>query len=87
MFIRSHFEGVTLAEPEGTYMLFPDCTGWCTEHGKTLQELEDLCWNCGTALQDGKMFNGSCHLRINLALPLSRVQEAMDRLDRYVFNR
>ena len=86
-FIRSHFEGVTLAEPEGTYMLFPDCTGWCTEHGKTLQELEDLCWNCGTALQDGKMFNGSCHLRINLALPLSRVQEAMDRLDRYVFNR
>ena len=86
-FIRSHFEGVTLAEPEGTYMLFPDCTGWCTEHGKTLRELEDLCWNCGTALQDGKMFNGSCHLRINLALPLSRVQEAMDRLDRYVFNR
>jgi cystathionine beta-lyase len=85
-YIRGHFEGVTLAEPEGTYMLFPDCTGWCAAHGKTLRELEELCWRRGAALQDGKMFNGSCHLRINLALPLSRVQEAMGRLDRYVFN-
>ena len=85
-YIRGHFEGVTLAEPEGTYMLFPDCTGWCEARGKTLRELEELCWRRGVALQDGKMFNGSCHLRINLALPLSRVQEAMGRLDRYVFN-
>lgn len=85
-YIRKHFEGVTLAEPQGTYMLFPDCTGWCAAHGKTLQELEKACWDCGVALQDGKMFNGACHLRINLALPLSRVQEALERLDRYVFN-
>lgn len=26
-----------------------------------------------------------CHIRVNLALPLSRVREACDRLDRYVF--
>lgn len=67
-------------------MLFPDCTGWCGAHKKTLQELEHLCWQTGVALQDGKMFNGQCHLRINLALPLTRVREAMERLDRYVFN-
>ena len=85
-YIRTRFKGVTLAEPEGTYMLFPDCTGWCEANGKTLQELEHLCWNAGIALQDGKMFNGSCHLRINLALPFSRVQEAMRRLDQYVFS-
>jgi cystathionine beta-lyase len=85
-YIRTHFKGVTLAEPEGTYMLFADCTQWCRDHGKTLQELEHLCWQAGVALQDGKMFHGPCHLRINLALPLSRIQEAMDRLDRYVFN-
>lgn len=85
-YIRTHFEGVTLADPEGTYMLFPDCTDWCAAHGKSLQELEHMCWQVGVALQDGKMFNGPCHLRINLALPLSRVQEAMRRLDRYVFN-
>ena len=31
------------------------------------------------------MFHGPCHLRMNLALPLSRVQEAFDRLSKYVF--
>ena len=31
-------------------------------------------------------FHGPCHIRVNLALPLSRVQEAFERLDRYVFN-
>ena len=36
--------------------------------------------------EDGQAFHGPCHLRMNLALPLSRVQEAFDRLDRYVFN-
>lgn len=85
-YIRARFEGVSLADPEGTYMLFPDCTDWCAAHGKTLRELEHLCWRAGVALQDGKMFRGSCHLRINLALPLSRVQEAMRRLDESVFN-
>ena len=36
--------------------------------------------------QDGRPFHGPCHIRVNLALPLSRVREACDRLDRYVFN-
>ncbi|MDO5134292.1 MAG: aminotransferase class I/II-fold pyridoxal phosphate-dependent enzyme [Eubacteriales bacterium] len=85
-YIREHFDGVSLADPEGTYMLFADCTGWCEKHGKSLRELEQLCWRAGVALQDGKMFHGPCHLRINLALPRARVQEAMERLDRYVFN-
>ncbi|MBE6007421.1 MAG: aminotransferase class I/II-fold pyridoxal phosphate-dependent enzyme [Sarcina sp.] len=85
-FIRDRFEGVSLEEPEGTYMLFPDCSEWCRDHGRSLEELEHMCWRVGVALQDGRMFNGPWNLRINLALPLSRVQEAMDRLDRYVFN-
>ena len=32
------------------------------------------------------MFFGPSHLRMNLALPLSRVKEAMERLDKYVFH-
>ena len=68
-------------------MLFPDCTDWCNAHGKTLDEVERASWDVGVALQDGRMFHGPCHLRINLALPLSRVQEAFRRLDKYVFNR
>ena len=44
------------------------------------------CWDVGVAVQDGRQFHGSCHIRMNLALPLTRVQEAFDRMDRYVFN-
>lgn len=84
-FIRENFEGVSVSKAEGTYMLFLDCTQWCTAHNKTLEELEHACWDVGVAVQDGRMFHGSCHLRMNLALPYSRVQEAFRRLKQYVF--
>ena len=83
--IRSHYPGVTCAVPQGTYMLFLDCTGWCEAHGKTIDELLAAGWKVGVAWQDGRMFNGPCHIRMNLASPLSRIQEAFRRLDEYVF--
>ena len=85
-YIAAHFEGVEVCRPQGTYMLFLDCTKWCESHGKTIDDVENACWDVGVALQDGRPFHGKCHLRVNLALPLSRVQEAFDRLDKYVFN-
>ena len=85
-YIKEHFEGVEVTKPEGTYMLFVDCTKWCEAHGKTIVDVETACWDVGVALQDGRMFHGPCHLRINLALPLSRVKEAFERMDKYVFN-
>ena len=85
-YIAEHFEGVEVSRPQGTYMLFLDCTKWCASHGKTIDDVEHACWNVGVALQDGRQFHGKCHLRVNLALPLSRVQEAFARLDKYVFN-
>ena len=39
-YIAQHFEGVKVAKPEGTYMLFVDCTDWCAAHGKTIREVE-----------------------------------------------
>ena len=84
-YIAEHFEGVEVSRPEGTYMLFVDCTKWCEAHGKTIDDVERAAWDVGVAIQDGRMFHGSCHVRINLALPLSRVKEAFDRLDKYVF--
>ena len=84
-FIRTNFDGVTVQKPEGTYMLFADCGEWLKAHGKTLRELEEMCWRVGVALQDGAMFGGPTSVRINLALPLSRVMEAMERLKKYVF--
>ena len=84
-FIREHFQGVELFKPEGTYMLYLDCTEWCEAHGKTIDELLQAGWDVGVAWQDGRPFHGPCHIRMNLALPLSRVQEAMARLEKYVF--
>ena len=84
-YIRDHFEGVEVFRPEGTYMLFLDCTKWCEKHGTTIDEVEKAAWDVGVAWQDGRMFHGPCHVRMNLALPLSRVKEAFERLDRYVF--
>ena len=85
-YIRKRFDGVEVSRPQGTYMLFADCSGWCAAHGKTLRELEEALWDVGAAVQDGAMFHGPCHVRINLALPRSRVEEAFRRMDEYVFN-
>ena len=84
-YITSHFQGVELSRPQGTYMLFLDCTGWCREHGRTIDQLLQAGWDVGVAWQDGRLFRGPCHIRMNLALPLSRVEEAMERLSKYVF--
>ncbi len=85
-YIAQHFEGVRVSRPQGTYMLFLDCTDWCAAHGRTIQELLRAGWDVGVAWQDGTKFHGPCHIRMNLALPLSRVQEAFDRLNKYVFS-
>lgn len=85
-YIAEHFDGVSLARPEGTYMLFLDCSGWCAKHGKTLDDL--LCAGVGVGVvwQDGRPFHGECAIRMNLAVPTAVVKEAFDRLDKYVFN-
>ena len=85
-YIEKHFEGVKVSKPQGTYMLFIDCAEWLEKHGKTMDELMKAGWDVGVVWQDGRAFHGQTHIRLNLALPLSRVQEAFHRLDKYVFN-
>ena len=85
-YIAAHFPGVKVAKPQGTYMLFLDCTDWCAAHGKTIDEVEQAGWDVGVAWQDGRMFHGPCAIRVNLALPKTLVVEAFERLDKYVFN-
>ena len=84
-YIADHYPGVKVARPQGTYMLFLDCTEWCEKNGVGMDELERAAWDVGVAVQDGRAFHGSHHLRMNLALPFSRVQEAFRRLEQYVF--
>ena len=85
-YIKENFEGVELMRPEGTYMLFIDCEKWCMQHDKTIEEVEKAGYRVGVAWQDGRMFHGPYSIRMNLALPFTRVQEAFKRLDQYVFN-
>ena len=85
-YINAHFDGVTVSKPQGTYMLFLDCGEWCEKHGMDVGELLKKGWDYGVCWQDGRAFHGHSHIRMNLALPLSRVQEAFERLDKYVFN-
>ena len=85
-YIAERFDGVALSRPEGTYMLFLDCTAWCATRGASLDDLLRAGWRVGVGWQDGRPFHGPCHIRMNLALPLSRVREAFERLDRHVFN-
>ena len=85
-YIRKHFGGVEVSAPEGTYLIFIDCEKWCADHGKTLDELVEAGWGVGVAWAHGKNYKGFSSIRMNLALPFVRVQEAFERLDRYVFN-
>ena len=84
-FIRTHLDGITVSRPQGTYMLFLDCSGWCEKHGCDVGVLLKKGWDYGVGWQDGRPFHGEHHIRVNLALPLKRVQEAFERLEKYVF--
>ena len=85
-YIDARFGGVKVCRPQGTYMLFLDCTGWCERTGKTIDDILKAAWDVGVAVQDGRAFHGDHHLRVNLALPQAKVREAFERLDQYVFN-
>lgn len=85
-FIREHWDGVSVSDPQGTYMLFADCGKWCARHEKSLEEVLKACNDVGVAVQSGRPFHGQWHIRMNLASPLSQIQEAFRRMDRYVFN-
>ena len=78
-------DGLSAEKPQGTYLVFVDCSGYCKRTGKTLDELLERCWDVGVGLQDGRGFHGPCHMRINTALPTSRIEEAIDRLKKHVF--
>ena len=84
-YISSHFPGVSVAKPQGTYMLFLDCGEWCDSHGKTIDEIQRAGVEVGVIWQDGRPFHHPYGIRLNLALPMSLLKEAMERLQKYVF--
>ena len=84
-YIRKHFDGVEVSRPQGTYMLFLDCQKWCEAHDVTIDELQKKGVRKGVIWQDGRPFHGSYSIRMNLALPKTLVEEAFERLRKWVF--
>ena len=84
-FIRKNFPGVEVSKPQGTYMLLLDCGEWMKVHGKTIDELLLAGVEVGVLWQDGRQFHRPDSIRMNLALPFSRVEEAFKRLKEHVF--
>lgn len=84
-YIKKHLKGISVAKPQGTYMLYLDCEVWCREHGKTLDQLLAAGVEVGVIWQDGRPFHRPYAIRMNLALPNALVVEAFERLSRYVF--
>ena len=84
-YIRDNFPGVETRAGEGTYMLFLDLTEYCRRTGRDIDEVIRAGWRVGVAWQDGRAFEGPCHIRLNLASPRSLLEEAFDRMKKYVF--
>lgn len=84
-FIRTHFDGVKVSRPEGTYMIYLDCTRWCELHRTSMDELLRAGVAVGVIWQDGRPFHGAHAIRMNLAVPYTMLTDAMERLDKYVF--
>ena len=77
--------GVSVMPSQGTYMLYADVNGYCGARGITPEELRRRGVEVGVIWQNGDDFKVPGTVRINLALPHSRLLEALDRLEKYVF--
>ena len=84
-YMESHFPGVSMFLPEGTYMLFLNCGAWCEAHHVPMDELLKRGIRAGVIWQRGADFGDPDCIRLNVALPFSLVGEAMQRLSERVF--
>lgn len=84
-YIKQNFTDIDVVKPQGTYMLFIDCKKYLEKYNISLNDLLKRGWDVGVTWQDGTQHGGTTHIRLNLALPLSRIKEAFDRMSNYVF--
>ena len=84
-FMETNFPGVSMFLPEGTYMLFLNCGEWCEAHHVSMDELLKRGIRAGVIWQRGADFGDPDSIRLNVALPFSLVEEAMERLRTRVF--
>ena len=71
--------------PQGTYMMWLDLAGYLEASGRSLDDVLHAGWDVGVGWQDGRYFEGPSHIRLNLASPRARIEEALRRMREYVF--
>ncbi len=82
---KKHLPGVSISRPQGTYMLWEDAGEYLRDHNLTLGDLVQKGWDAGVDWQSGEAFHGKTHIRLNLALPTAKLQEAYQRMENEVF--
>ena len=86
-YVSEKIPGVKVSRGQGTYMLYLDCSEWIKAHPECdMDELLRRGYRKGVIWQDGRGFKIDNTIRLNLALPHELVKQAMDRMDKYVFN-
>ena len=81
----SAHSGITLMKPEGTYLLYPYVGEWEKSRGVDHETLIRRGVERGVIWINGDGFGVPDTIRINAAVPKSKVIEAFDRLDEYAF--
>ncbi len=84
-FIKHNIRDVEVTMPQGTYMIFLDCTKHCGRMDRTLDDVLKAGWDVGIGWQDGRHFGGEYHIRMNLAHPLSQIRKVCKRMKEHVF--
>lgn len=84
-FARKNFEGVKVEQPQGTYMVFLDCKEYCEARGETVEDLKNRGIAKGIIWQDGTVFLAPTCLRLNVALPTTKLKRALNTLKEEVF--
>ena len=84
-FIKENFPGVSCMRPQGTYMLYLDCAGWCRAHEEPVGDLQIRGVKAGVIWSNGESFVMPNTIRMNLALPFEVMKEAFERLKEKAF--
>ena len=84
-YFTTKVEGISGMKPQGTYMLYLDLEEYCKKTGKTLDEVLIAGADHGVLWQDGRPFHRPYAIRLNLAVPFCMLEDAIARLDKYVF--
>ena len=78
---------IQISRPQGTYMLYLDCTEWIKSHSIDMDTLLRKGIEVGVLWQDGRPFQKENTIRMNLALPTQKVKVAFERLQTYVLKK